>query len=684
MSRNKGIAPLPPRKPGFKSSGVASTTQNPSADSLVLLFDELTRNGRVLQDGAEDQFLQFAGNQSHCRKRWEHAEIEVNRVTLELQKCEAEVRKLEMKLGQARDLLAAETTLRKKAEQERDQLGQKWDIVREMISHPGETMNDETRSRLQKLEATINSRRGTAVFSPGVALGLSPVNEMDSTGSILSVSDLSYDTQGSMLVGSLGDESKLRSGRSYKRKSSGGGAAAAAARHEKRSKGSQGGKKSLELLAVRRSAGVERYNERNIDDYIPSAPPLEDAVSAWQAGMGRFGCVQPGALTPSQPSSSSVVTLTPSHASTATLAPMTPCGSGGSGTPGNPGTGTGVRRNNSNRGMNRPHQFVQKNNFKTETCGPCQRRIKFGKICYKCRECRAVAHPECRDQAPLPCVPSGSASKTPSRPGQGYLRGSTLADYTPHTSPMVPAIIVHCVNQVEARGLQEVGIYRIPGSEREVKDVRDKFLAGRGCPNLAQVDVHVLCGVIKDFLRNLREPLVPSSMWTIFTSAATNPDCTDAESNIYQAVSELPQPNRDTMAFIMLHLQKVAAAKETKMTRSNLAKILGPTIIGYSSMDAQPAEIMNEVGVQAATMEKLIGIDSDYWSTFLNQEEGENLFKDNILSPATPEIMQMQASIFRTPGGDPGLTPRVGRAMPLAPRTRDRSEARIFASPVMH
>ena len=128
-----------------------------------------------------------------------------------------------------------------------------------------------------------------------------------------------------------------------------------------------------------------------------------------------------------------------------------------------------------------------------------------------------VAHPECRDKVPLPCVPCGSGTKTPSKADQGYTRGLALADYTPPTNPMVPAIIVHCANEVESRGLTEVGIYRVPCCEREVKDLRNKFLAGRGCPNLGQVDVHVLCGVIKDFLRNLREPLVPSSMWNLFT-----------------------------------------------------------------------------------------------------------------------------------------------------------------------
>ena len=51
----------------------------------------------------------------------------------ELERCEGEVRKLELKLEQARDLLSTETSQRKKAEQERDMMGQKWDMVRELF-----------------------------------------------------------------------------------------------------------------------------------------------------------------------------------------------------------------------------------------------------------------------------------------------------------------------------------------------------------------------------------------------------------------------------------------------------------------------------------------------------------------------------------------------------------------------
>ena len=80
----------------------------------------------------------------------------------------------------------------------------------------GHTLNDDTRLRLAKLEASVTSRRGTlggerGAFSPGGPTGLSPVCEIDSTGSILDASDLSFDnTQGKIvLVEGCGDLTRV-------------------------------------------------------------------------------------------------------------------------------------------------------------------------------------------------------------------------------------------------------------------------------------------------------------------------------------------------------------------------------------------------------------------------------------------------------------------------------------------
>ena len=62
------------------------------------------------------------------------------------------------------------------------------------------------------------------------------------------------------------------------------------------------------------------------------------------------------------------------------------------------------------------------------------------------------------------------------------------------------------------------------------------------------------------------------------------------------------------------------------MPVSNLAKVLGPTIVGYSSQDLQPEELMREIAVQASTLEKLIQIDSDYWNTYISANTGDSLY----------------------------------------------------------
>jgi Rac GTPase-activating protein 1 len=61
---------------------------------------------------------------------------------------------------------------------------------------------------------------------------------------------------------------------------------------------------------------------------------------------------------------------------------------------------------------------------------------------------------------------------------------------------------------------------------------------------------------VKDFLRSLKEPLVTQLRWSDFAKAANLHDGEDCKARLYQIISELPQPNRDTLAFLILHLQK--------------------------------------------------------------------------------------------------------------------------------
>lgn len=88
--------------------------------------------------------------------------------------------------------------------------------------------------------------------------------------------------------------------------------------------------------------------------------------------------------------------------------------------------------------------------------------------------------------------------------------------------------------------------------------------------------------------RSLREPLITVGLRADFVRAVQMMDKEEADAALYQAISELPQPNRDTLAFLILHLQRVSDTPDCKMPISNLAKIFGPTLVGYTRQDATP------------------------------------------------------------------------------------------------
>lgn len=341
------------------------------------------------------------------------------------------------------------------------------------------------------------------------------------------------------------------------------------------------------------------------------------------------------------------------------------------------------------------HAFCSKTVIKPETCQVCNRRIKFGKLALKCKDCRAVCHPDCKDHLPLPCVPT---KDTPGSAGK-RARDENIEFYAPTTSPMVPEIVVKCIDEVERRGLSEVGIYRVPGAERSVRELKEKFLLGK-IPDLRQVsDIHVVCGLLKDFLRNLAEPLLTYELWSKFVDAANKTDEDDSASATYQAVSELPQANRDTLAFLVVHLQKVSHCTECKMSASNLAKVYGPTIVGNSSTNLEPMQLLQEAKWQPKVVERLLSMPLDYWNQFISSDE-ENLrsppfnpathLKDG--TPITPECTPVPASMLGPLTSGPHTVKKKGSFLsrtPLTPRFGSKSKhpskrpTHFFASPML-
>ncbi len=95
-----------------------------------------------------------------------------------------------------------------------------------------------------------------------------------------------------------------------------------------------------------------------------------------------------------------------------------------------------------------------------------------------------------------------------------------------------------------------------------------------------------------------------------------NPD--EEMALIMRTVEELPTSNRDTLAFLMSHLQRIAQNETNLMDSKALAKIFGPIIVGYSMINPPTNQLLAENPKQVKVMEALLRIPEDFWSGIIS------------------------------------------------------------------
>lgn len=146
-----------------------------------------------------------------------------------------------------------------------------------------------------------------------------------------------------------------------------------------------------------------------------------------------------------------------------------------------------------------------------------------------------------------------------------------------------------CLNELEARGLNDQGLYRVGGVISKVKKLLAEGLdpastltkAGRiDLSDPKQWESKTIASAVKQYFRDLSKPLMTHQLYQPFLEAVKHESEQKRVSEIGRVVVKMPPAGREMLRVLIRHLHKVAAnAKVNLMTPSNLGVIFGPNLL---------------------------------------------------------------------------------------------------------
>jgi len=269
------------------------------------------------------------------------------------------------------------------------------------------------------------------------------------------------------------------------------------------------------------------------------------------------------------------------------------------------------------------HRWVNKRCVTVETCRVCFKRIKFSKVCLKCSTCRVIVHPECESKLTLGCNEPNNNTNNAKKvtPGKQNLENFLLDK---KASPKIPPQIYLTVHSVDER-LNEEGVYRVSGSSKNVQDLKKSLLYGDFADvDFEAIDVHVLTSFIKDFFRDqINEPLLTYKLLSKFIE---NSETASHQSTLKSLIKKLPEVNRDTLSFFIVHLQNVVGGEsKNRMNMKALARSVGPSVVGFPSPCPSLEQIKSASKYQEEIVLNLLSLPRSFYNNFISGSQNRSI-----------------------------------------------------------
>uniref|UniRef100_A0A8C8IEZ0 Rho GTPase activating protein 45b n=1 Tax=Oncorhynchus tshawytscha TaxID=74940 RepID=A0A8C8IEZ0_ONCTS len=250
-----------------------------------------------------------------------------------------------------------------------------------------------------------------------------------------------------------------------------------------------------------------------------------------------------------------------------------------------------------NIGLSKAAQTHRLRKLRTPSkCRECDSYVYFQGA--ECEECFLACHKRCLETLAIQC---GHKKLQ----GRLQLFGRDFSQVSSGSSDSIPFIITKCISEIERRALKTKGIYRVNGVKTRVEKLCQAFENGKELVELSQCSPHDISNVLKLYLRQLPEPIMPFRLYNSLMGLAkeslqteggeagtgkgpelvdlgpdTDPAVLAVVDRLRELVKELPKANVATLRYIVRHLRRIAELEQdNKMSPSNLGIVFGPSLI---------------------------------------------------------------------------------------------------------
>ncbi|RMC00948.1 hypothetical protein DUI87_22635 [Hirundo rustica rustica] len=206
-------------------------------------------------------------------------------------------------------------------------------------------------------------------------------------------------------------------------------------------------------------------------------------------------------------------------------------------------------------------------------CRECNSYVYFQGA--ECEECYLACHKKCLETLAIQCGHKKLQGKL-------QLFGQDFTKASRGSPDGIPFIVKKCISEIEKRALKTKGIYRVNGVKTRVEKLCQAFENGKELVELSQASPHDISNVLKLYLRQLPEPLMPFRLYNELMGLAKEslqggeakgrsgkggPELVDRGADTDQVVlslvlklrellKELPCENMATLQYLLQHLRR--------------------------------------------------------------------------------------------------------------------------------